>query len=176
MPARRRIYSEGILVGYRWFDAKKIEPQFPFGFGLSYTTFASSPISTCQRHARRPGARPAASARSHASQPRSPTRARATASEAVQVYVEQAKPSLASSAAGTEGIRQSETRKGGGKPTLIDPAGRYRLFAYFDPAQARLDRRGGRVHDPRRRLLAQFAAEGDVQVGGEDNGQGRAVI
>lgn len=32
-------YSEGILVGYRWHDTKKIAPLFAFGHGLSYTTF-----------------------------------------------------------------------------------------------------------------------------------------
>jgi beta-glucosidase len=39
-------YKEGILVGYRWFDTKNIEPLYSFGYGLSYTDFDYGDLHT----------------------------------------------------------------------------------------------------------------------------------
>ena len=42
---RRTEYKEGLFIGYRHFDKAAVKPQFPFGYGLSYTTFAYKNLS-----------------------------------------------------------------------------------------------------------------------------------
>lgn len=42
IPLRRVQYSEGVFIGYRGYDKSKIKPQYPFGYGLSYSEFRYS--------------------------------------------------------------------------------------------------------------------------------------
>jgi beta-glucosidase len=118
-------YSEGLLVGYRWFDTEQIEPLFPFGFGLSYTKFAysnmkivpgsdrSGPIVTVTCDVTNSGKR--------------------QGKEVVQLYIHQGHPSL---------IRPEKELKGFAKISLDPgetqsisiPLGRD-AFSFYDPAR-----------------------------------------
>jgi beta-glucosidase len=119
-------YAEGLLVGYRWFDAKNIEPQFPFGFGLSYTTFEYSnlklvktddatngTIVTAQFEIKNTGSRDGA--------------------EIAQLYVHEKKPSLARPEKELKGF-QKVFLKAGETQTVSIPLNQA-AFAFYDPAK-----------------------------------------
>jgi beta-glucosidase len=121
-------YSEGIFVGYRWFDAKNIEPQFPFGFGLSYTTFELSAL------------RVTTSAADQAVDPLHRRVATVTAAiantgprdgaQVVQVYVEPARPSLPRPPRELKGFAKVNLMKGQ-RSTVTVPLD-VSSFAYFN--------------------------------------------
>src|ERR1039458_6981027 len=79
-------YTEGLLVGYRWFDTKNIEPQFPFGHGLSYTQFKYSNLNLVPAH---DASGPPMTVEFELAN----TGSRAGA-EVAQIYVQEASPSL----------------------------------------------------------------------------------
>jgi beta-glucosidase len=119
-------YTEGLLVGYRWFDRKNIEPLFPFGFGLSYTTFkysdlrlvpsqnADGTVVTAEFDLANTGSRAGA--------------------EVAQLYVHQDGPSLPRPVKELKGFKKVFLRPGE-KQTVAIPLDR-RAFAFYDPSKA----------------------------------------
>jgi beta-glucosidase len=118
-------YEEGLLVGYRYFDTKEIEPLFPFGHGLSYTRFdysdfkvatgaeAGGPLATVEFVLANTGDRAGA--------------------EVAQVYIHQSQPSLSRPYKELKGFRkiflQPHERQ-----TISIPLDRS-AFAFYDPNQ-----------------------------------------
>ena len=112
-------YKEGLLVGYRWFDTQTVEPLFPFGHGLSYTTFAYS-------NARVEGDAVKVDVRNAGTQP---------GSEIVQLYVEPRSPRLMRPLKELKGFART-TLKAGETKTVELPLAE-KTFAFYDPAKSR---------------------------------------
>ncbi|HEY6805590.1 MAG TPA: glycoside hydrolase family 3 C-terminal domain-containing protein [Pyrinomonadaceae bacterium] len=113
-------YEEGLLVGYRWFDTKNIDPLFPFGFGLSYTRFDYSNfglqqdkdgVMTVQFQVKNVGSRDGA--------------------EVAQLYVQDVKPRLPRPVKELKGFRKVFL-KAGESQTVSIPLDRS-AFAFYDP-------------------------------------------
>jgi beta-glucosidase len=119
-------YKEGLLVGYRWFDTKDIEPEFLFGFGLSYTTFEYSnlelvpgqdpngPVVTVKFDIANTGQRAGA--------------------EVAELYIHQEHPNLPRPMKELKGFRKVFLQPGE-KQTVSIPLD-HRAFAFYDPAKA----------------------------------------
>ena len=119
-------YTEGLLVGYRWFDTKDIEPEFPFGFGLSYTTFEYSNLQLVPGDA---GDGPLVTARFDLAN----TSSRAGA-EVAELYVHQDNPSPARPLKELKGFTKVFL-KPGEKRSVSIPLDQ-RAFAFYDPSKA----------------------------------------
>lgn len=121
---QRQEYKEDILVGYRWHDTKKIPARYPFGYGLSYTTFEYG--------------RPTVSAKEMTSEgtlkvavPVSNTGNREGA-EVVQLYISDLKSSVLRPAKELKGFEKITLAPGETKTVEfeITPA----MLSFFDPA------------------------------------------
>jgi beta-glucosidase len=118
-------YQEALLVGYRWFDTKDIEPEFPFGFGLSYTTFEYSNLKLVPGEGTNG---PVVTARFELAN----TGSRAGA-EVAELYIHQDNPSLPRPLKELKGFEKIFL-KPGEKRTVSIPLDQ-RAFAFYDPSQ-----------------------------------------
>ncbi len=116
-------YKEGLLVGYRWFDTKKIKPLFPFGHGLSYTTFKYSNLNLVPAPAA-PGL-PVTVEFELAN-----TGSRAGA-EVAQVYVREVRPSLPRPLKELKGFKKVFLQPG--EKQKVSIALDRNAFAHYDP-------------------------------------------
>ncbi len=117
-------YGEGLFIGYRYYDSKEVPTQFPFGFGLSYTTFAYSQPQVSATHFRDVDGLTVSV---------DVTNTGAVAGkEVVQVYVHDQVARLVRPYKELKGFAKVELQPGETKTVTIPL--NFRAFAYYDPA------------------------------------------
>jgi len=124
---RQARYGEGIFIGYRYYDAKQVPVQFPFGYGLSYTTFSyQDPRVSSTTFKDVDGLTVSVGVSNIGTRP---------GKEVVQVYVHDRQSDL---------VRPPKELKGFAKVTLqpgetktVDIKLDFRAFAYYHPAYQR---------------------------------------
>jgi beta-glucosidase len=120
-------YEEGLLVGYRWFDGKGIDPLFPFGHGLSYTSFEYANLKMMEpRVASPPGAKASVVVQVEVKN----TGPRAGA-EVVQVYVHPVAPRLPRPPQELKGFAKVFLKPGETKTVAVALGSD--AFAFYDP-------------------------------------------
>jgi len=115
-------YSEGIFVGYRWYESRNIEPLYPFGFGLSYTSYVYSSIKAPKKAAVGEPVKVSFTVRNTG---------RRAGSETVQLYVADRECSLPRPVKELKAFHKTELKAGESKriELTLEPED----FAFFDP-------------------------------------------
>lgn len=114
-------YKEGVFVGYRWFDAREIEPLFPFGHGLTYSKFDFSGFKAVEKGEEVKLALTVKNA------------GRRAAAEVVQFYVGQAKASAERPVRELKGFTRVQLEPG--QSRRVELTLPRRAFAYWSEAR-----------------------------------------
>ncbi len=125
-------YGEGVFVGYRWYDALRRAVRYPFGHGLSYTTFGYADLDVAVLDAGAGTVRVACSVTNTGDRP---------GSEVVQVYVGDPDATVRRPERELKGFAKVSLAPGQTTRVTVDLTGRD--FAWWDAAVHRPDRRTG---------------------------------
>ena len=120
-------YKEGILVGYRWYDTKKIDPLYCFGYGLSYTSFGYSALKT-DKKSYKPGDKIAVSVSVT-------NKGNVSGKEVVQLYVSKVNPTVLKADKELKAFKKILIAPG--KTTAVAMNVGINDLAYFDDKQSK---------------------------------------
>ncbi len=116
-------YGEGLFIGYRYYDAKQIPALFPFGYGLSYTTFAYSNARVSAKNFKdKDGVTVTVDVTNTG---------KVAGQEIVQVYVHDQKSGLVRPEKELKGFAKVDLQPGGTRTVSIELD--FRAFAYYHP-------------------------------------------
>lgn len=115
-------YKEGVFVGYRYYDAKALEPLFPFGHGLSYTQFEYSGLTLGSSRIREDETLTVSVRIKNAGE--------VPGKEIVQLYVSDREASVARPPKELKGFEKIELQPGEEKTVIFEL--NKRAFAYYD--------------------------------------------
>jgi len=144
-------YREGIFVGYRWHDARGIPPRFPFGHGLSYSTFDYRDLRI-ERHGLPTGVLARVRCRVANTGPRA-------GAEVAQLYVGDAKSELPRPPRELKAFRKIRLEPGAEAELVFDLGAE--AFRYWHP------NRGGWFIEPGRFTIEIGASSRDLRLKGE---------
>ncbi|PQV64306.1 beta-glucosidase [Abditibacterium utsteinense] len=116
-------YQDKLMVGYRYYDTKNVEPQFPFGYGLSYASFSFSPLKAIQKKG------------SIALNLAVKNTAKRDGMETVQIYVRPLKPSVSRPAHELKAFQKISLKAGESKRVYFQLGPE--AFSYFNAAKNR---------------------------------------
>jgi beta-glucosidase len=122
--AKKVIYGEGLFIGYRYYDVKKAPVQFPFGYGLSYTTFAYSNAKVSKKTFK--------DVDGITVKVDVTNTGKLTGKEIVQIYVHDQKSGLVRPEKELKGFAKVELKPGETRTVSIDLD--FRAFAFYHPS------------------------------------------